>query len=132
MFLAYREGVRLGYTDFVMLGATGGRLDHTYANLSLILYAREEGHTVTAIDEGHTILCIKNEKTELFGNMGDTFSVFAIGGEARGVTIKNAKYNVENATLSPSFPLGVSNELSGEAAEISVTDGALLVIKKNG
>lgn len=132
MFLAYREGVRLGYTDFVMLGATGGRLDHTYANLSLLLYAREEGHTVTAIDEGHTILCIKNEKTELFGNMGDTFSVFAIGGEAKGVTIKNAKYNVENATLSPSFPLGVSNELTGEAAEISVTDGALLVIKKNG
>lgn len=132
MFLAYREGVRLGYTDFVMLGATGGRLDHTYANLSLLLYAREEGHTVTAIDEDHTILCIKNEKTELFGNMGDTFSVFAIGGEARGVTIKNAKYNVENGTLSPSFPLGVSNELTGEAAEISVTDGALLVIKKNG
>jgi hypothetical protein len=41
MFLAYLEGVRLGYTEFVMLGATGGRLDHTYANLALLLYAKE-------------------------------------------------------------------------------------------
>ena len=27
MFLAYYEGARLGYTEFVMLGATGGRLE---------------------------------------------------------------------------------------------------------
>ena len=128
MFLAYAEGARLGYTEFVMLGATGGRLDHTYANISLLLYAKECGHNVTVMDEKGIILCLKNEAITLAGAKGATLSVFAIGGEANGVSIKNAKYEAENATLSPAFPLGVSNEFLDEPARISVNDGALLVI----
>ena len=128
MFLAYEEGVRLGYTEFVMLGATGGRLDHTYANISLLLYAKEHGHNITVMDEKSIILCLKNEAISLVGNKGASLSVFAIGGAARGVSIKGAKYEAESIELSPAFPLGVSNEFSDECARISVEDGALLVI----
>ena len=128
MFLAYSEGARLGYTEFVMLGATGGRLDHTYANLSLLLYAKEKGHNVTAMDGHGIILCLKNEAISLAGEPGATFSVFAIGGEAHGVSIKGAKYEAEGVDISPSFPLGVSNEFVDTDAQISVRDGALLVI----
>ena len=128
MFLAYYEGVRLGYSEFVMLGATGGRLDHTYANISLLLYAKDRGHNVTLMDERGIILCLKNEALTLSGNEGDTLSVFAIGGDAHGVTIKGAKYEVEGVTLSPAFPLGVSNEFTEVAANISVKSGALLII----
>ena len=128
MFLAYNEGVRLGYCDFVMLGATGGRLDHTYANLSLLLYAKERGHNVTVIDANGIILCIKNESISLAGEPGATFSVFAVGQDAKGVSIRNAKYEVEDVVLSPAFPLGVSNEFNDECAKISVESGALLII----
>lgn len=128
MFLAYAEGVMRGYTEFVMLGATGGRLDHTYANLSLLLYAKERGHNVTVMDKHGIILCLKNEAITLAGEAGKLFSVFAIGGEARGVTILGAKYEAESVTLSPSFPLGVSNEFTDSDARIAVEDGALLVI----
>lgn len=128
MFLAYAEGVDRGYTEFVMLGATGGRLDHTYANLSLLLYAKERGHNVTVIDAGGIIFCIKNETITLAGSSGAVFSVFAIGGDATGVCISGAKYNADAVTLSPSFPLGVSNEFTDTDVRISVEDGALLVI----
>ena len=128
MFLAYSEGARLGYTEFIMLGATGGRLDHTYANLSLLLYAKERGHNVTVMDERSIILCLKNEAISLAGNPGATLSVFAIGGEAKGVSIKGTKYEAEGVTLYPAFPLGVSNEFTGEDARISVADGAVLII----
>ena len=107
MFLAYIEGAKKGYTDFVMLGATGGRLDHTYANISLLLYAKEHGHNVTIMDEKNIILCLKNESVTLSGNTGAAFSVFAIGGVANGVSIKGAKYEAEGIELSPAFPLGV-------------------------
>ena len=128
MLLAYEAGVKFGYSDFVMLGATGGRLDHTYANLSLLLYAKEKGHNVTVIDEYGMILCIKNESISLAGNEGATLSVFAIGGNADGVTIRGTKYEVDNVTLTPSFPVGVSNEFGSAPAFISVENGALLII----
>ena len=128
MFLAYMEGAKKGYTDFVMLGATGGRLDHTYANISLLLYAKERGHNITIMDEKNIILCLKNESITLSGNIGASFSVFAIGSVANGVSISGSKYEVENVALSPDFPLGVSNEFTDTDARISVKDGALLVI----
>ena len=128
MFLAYEAGVTFDYTDFVLLGATGGRLDHTYANLSLLLYAKERGHNVTVIDEGGMILCIKDEGISLTGREGSRLSVFAFGGEARGVSIRGAKYEVEDATLSPAFPLGVSNEFSASPVHVSVKDGALIIM----
>ena len=128
MFLAYRIGARCEYTDFVILGGTGGRLDHTYANLSILLYAKDRGHNITMIDEKSMIICIKNESVRLTGNLGAYLSVFAIGGNASGVSIKGAKYEVENVDLSPAFPLGVSNEFTNTEALISVEEGALLII----
>lgn len=128
MFLAYRIGARCEYTDFVILGGTGGRLDHTYANLSILLYAKDRGHNITMIDEKSMIICIKNESVRLTGNHGAYLSVFAIGGNASGVSIKGAKYEVENVDLSPAFPLGVSNEFTNTEALISVEEGALLII----
>ena len=128
MFLAYEAGVKLGYDEFVMLGATGGRLDHTYANLSLLLYAKQRGHNVTVIDANGIIICLKNEGLTLSGNAGDTLSIFAVGGVAEGVTISGAKYEVEGVSLTPDFPLGVSNEFTGKDVRISVKNGALIVM----
>lgn len=128
MFLAYRIGARCEYTDFVILGGTGGRLDHTYANLSILLYAKERGHNITMIDERSMIICIKNESVRLAGKPGSYLSVFAIGGNASGVSISGTKYEVENANLSPAFPLGVSNEFTDSEALISVQDGSLIII----
>ena len=128
MFLSYKAGVTLGYTEFVMLGATGGRLDHTYANISLLLYAKERGHNITVIYEGGIILCLKDESVTLSGSEGATLSVFAIDGAAHGVSISGAKYEVENVSLTPDFPLGVSNEFLDRDVRISVTDGTLIVM----
>ena len=54
-------------------------------------------------------------------------SVFTISGPARGVTIRGLKYGLEDGILTPELPLGVSNSFTGTAAEITVSDGSLLV-----
>jgi thiamine pyrophosphokinase len=57
------------------------------------------------------------------------FSLLAAGGDAHGVTIRDAKYNIEDADLFTSFPLGVSNEVpEGNTAKVSVREGRLFVI----
>ncbi len=129
MFLGYLEGVKRGYDSFIMLGALGGdRLDHTLANISLLKYAKEHGHNIKISDKNCDIILIKNESVTLNGACGKYLSVLAVSGEARGVSICGAKYEVSDVTLSDSFPLGVSNEFKDREVTVSVNDGSLLII----
>ena len=127
--LAYLEGVKRGFKKFKIYGGTGGRLDHTLANISLLLYAAERGHEMSLIDKQSSSIVIKNGKAHIKGDRGKQISVFAIGGEARGVNIEGLYYEAKDSILSPSFALGVSNHfIEGKEARISVSDGALLIM----
>ena len=130
MHLSYLEGARRGFSSFVIYGGSGGRIDHTYANLSLLLYGAKRGHRITMEAPKYTAEVIYNREATINGHHGNTFSVFAFGSDANGVSISGAKYNVENVTLTPDFPLGVSNSFEEENVRISVHGGALLVIKE--
>ena len=49
---------------------------------------------------------------------------------AAGITVRNAKYPLENATIDCEYQYGISNEvLPGKTAEVSVGEGRLLLIK---
>ena len=130
MFLAYMTGVKNGFSDFRIYGGVGGRIDHTFANFSLLIYAKNANHNATLVADGYEIFAIKNEKITLFGEAKKTFSVFAFGSEARGVSIKGAKYGAQDAVLSPDFPLGVSNSFKDEKCGVEVKDGTLLVMRE--
>ena len=128
--LAYREGVRRGYSEFRLYGCVGGRADHTFAAYTLLAAARSEGNSVTLVGDGYDIYAIKNEKIRKKRDTGRTISIFAFGGEARGVSLSGLKYPLADYTLSPLNPLGVSNSFTGEVAEIEVRDGILLVMEE--
>ncbi|MBO7305000.1 MAG: thiamine diphosphokinase [Clostridia bacterium] len=128
LHLAYLEGARRGFHTFCIYGAVGGRSDHTLAAYSLLLFIAERGDRATLYGRGDVAFVIKNNATRVSGKAGKRVSVFAIGGNAVGVDIKGLYYTLQDATLTPSFPLGVSNEFTSSEAQISVRDGALLVI----
>ena len=128
MHLAYLEGARRGYTNFVIYGGSGGREDHTLANYSLLLYIRNNGHKASMICDTGTVYMIKNEKISLSGESGKYFSVFPFASDALGVSIRGGKYRAENAMLKCDFPLGVSNEFLSDEVTISVDNGALLIV----
>lgn len=130
--LAYLEGAKRGYSDFRIYGGVGGREDHTFANLSLLIYGKMLGHNLTLVGNGCEWLALFNEEKRIYGKPSDGFSVFAFGGEARGVSIKGALYEAEDITLSPYFSLGVSNSFSSEEVALSVREGALLVMREKG
>ena len=128
--LAYLEGAKRGYTAFRVYGGVGGREDHTFANYSLLLYAKNRGHSMTLVGDGYESFVIKNESVTLSGRPGATLSVFAFGGSASGVNILGAKYEARDVTLHPEFPLGVSNSFLRGEVWLSVKDGALLVMRE--
>ena len=128
MHLAYLEGCRQGYDNFEIYGGVGGRADHTFANYCLLSYIRADGRHATLHDKASIAYVIKNEATRVEGKPQKQISVFAFGGVARGVSIKGLYYELRDGTLTPDFPLGVSNRFVREYGESEGRDGALLII----
>lgn len=131
MHLAFLEGVCRGYDTFYIFGGVGGSEDHTFANYCLLYYAKKQGKTMYLVGENAYWFVIENESVTLSGNIGGRLSLFAFGGAASGVTVKGAKYEADDVTLTPEFPLGVSNSFTEVSAEISVKSGALLIMSSN-
>ena len=133
--LAVRHGLALGYRRFVLYGALDGpRLDHTVANLQTLQFLADHGAAGYLAGLTHIATVVKNASVSFSPDAAGIVSVFCMGADAKGVTIKGLKYNLTEGRLSAGFPLGVSNHFTGEKAEISVKDGSLLVIyqRENG
>ena len=125
-FLAFREGYARGYRSFEVFGGFGGREDHTFATLSLLLYAKKTGASAILHTAYQKCEVISGEEKIISGKSGSYFSVFAVGGDAT-VSIEGAEYNIEKTILTPDFPLGVSNKLKGTDAQITVHAGYALI-----
>ena len=128
MLLAVKYGLARGYRDFCIYGGLGGRLSHTMANLQVLNFLRNQGCHAILIDGGSIMTMIHNETLHFDADCKGILSVFAQNEDARGVTIENLKYCIENEELSAEYPLGVSNEFIGKAGRITVEDGTLLII----
>ncbi len=127
--LAVREGLKRGYQRFLFYGGLEGpRLDHTVANLQTLNYLAEHGAQGCLMGKTQIATAIKNSALRFPAAKEGVVSVFCIGAEAKGVTIKGLKYPMEAGCLTAAFPLGVSNHFIGQGAEISVTHGTLLII----
>ena len=126
--LAVKTGFSRGYNRFVLYGCTGGRLDHTLANIQTLNYIAEKGGTGFICGDDFCITSLKNGKLEFKGSAKGNISVFSAKTKAQGVTIKGLLYDLDNAEIGFDFPLGVSNEFTGEESTVSVNDGVLTVI----
>ena len=129
---AVKEALRRGFEDFLLIGVVGERLDHTLGNVSILLMLDSEGKKGTIIDD-YSEMEIVSDRCEMPCIIDDSyvyFSLINISGTARGVTIRGAKYPLENAEITCEYQYGVSNEvLPGCTAEVSVGEGRLLLVK---
>ena len=127
--LAVKQALALGCTEVLLYGSLDGpRLDHTLANLQTLQYLADRGATGYLVGEKEIATVIKSETLTFPASREGILSLFCLGADARGVTLKGLKYNIENATLTAGFPLGVSNHFVGEPATVSVTEGSLTVL----
>lgn len=127
--LAVRRGLELGCRRFVLYGALEGpRLDHTVANFQTLQFLAERGAQGFLVGKTEIVTVLKNGTLTLPALPEGIVSVFCMGKDARGVTIRGLQYGLENGTLSAGFPLGVSNHFTGREATISVEDGSLLIL----
>lgn len=127
--LAVRHGLDRGYRQFLLYGALDGpRLDHTIANLQTLQFLADRGATGYLVGEDTIATVIRHGQIHFPDTMVGTISVFCMGSDATGVTIRGLKYGLEEGTLTAGYPLGVSNSFVGKAAQIRVAQGSLLIL----
>ena len=125
---AVKEGIRRGYDDFLMVGVTGGRQDHNLGNIYALLYLAKHNKTGLIIDDYSEMRIITAGETVKVKAGWRFFSLLNITGTARGITITGAKYNLNDAEILPEFQYGISNEVLGDEAAVTLKEGALLLV----
>ena len=126
---AVKEALRRNFAEFLLVGVIGQRLDHTLANVSILYMLDEAGKQGRILDDYSEMQLVSGSPVRI----DDTcayFSLLNVSGQAEGVTIKHAKYPLQDAAIHCEYQYGVSNEvLPGETAEVTVARGKLLLIK---
>lgn len=125
--LALREALALGAQRITLLGAWGGRSDHALANLSLLALP-DLAEVPAAAFDGVSWLWLLRGTGEVRGEAGDVVSLLPWGGDALGITTTGLAYPLLDEPLRMGAARGVSNVLLGTHAQITVRQGALLVI----
>ena len=124
--LAVEYALSCGEKHIMLLGATGSRIDHTIANISLLLYIAERGAAGEVINEHNRAFIIRDRA--VVKGRGSIVSLIAYGGDAKGVTLKGFRYPLEDYTLEMGSSLGISNILLEDTGEITIREGTLLAV----
>lgn len=127
--LCAKRALQTGALEFLIVGGFGGRFDHAIANIQTMYYMALRGAHVI-MDDGITRAeTVFNGETRV-QRMRGKMSVFSLSERCEGVTIRGAKYNLEEGELTASFPLGVSNEYDSDEVFIRVNKGCLLIVQE--
>lgn len=127
---AARLALQRGAREVLMLGALGGpRLEHTLANIATALWLQKQGAEVLLADERTELrILLGGHSLQLCRGGWGYFSLLPLEGAASGVTLTGARFPLADATLTPEFPLGVSNEFAADTVTISLAAGSLAVL----
>lgn len=126
---AVKEALVRGFDEFLLVGAVGGRLDHTIGNLSILLKLHSLGKKARIIDDFSSMEIVDKTPVSIKDDCA-FFSLLNISGTSRGITVTNAKYPLYDSEITCLYQYGVSNEvLPGKTAVVSVNEGNLLLIR---
>lgn len=128
--IAVRLAMTLECSRLLILGATGGRIDHLWANVQMLTIPFRAGIDGEILDPSNRIRLIGGDtvlrKSEMYGPY---FSVFPLGGEVFGFNISGAKYPLKNHTLTPYDSLCVSNQIEEDEGKITFSRGIVILME---
>lgn len=127
--IALDHARKMKFNEFLLLGATGSRIDHTLTNIMILKDCMSRGESAQIVDE-HNKVMITSSRLDINESKGDIISLIPIT-DCFGVSTKNLEYPLEQATLYVGKGLSVSNVMLEDCARIEVNEGILLVIVAN-
>lgn len=129
--MAVKKAIEMGYKEIELYGALGGsRIEHTIANIQTMIYALQQGCDLKLIGDSILMVQSVDDGEVVYKSKGRSLymSVFALS-ESIGIDyLRGVKYPLEDYLMVQSFPIGVSNEISGDAALLRLNHGLALII----
>jgi thiamine pyrophosphokinase len=125
--LALEYCIAHGAKKVTIIGAIGGRLDHSLANVFLLVLAKGHGINARIIDGAGELFLLKAESITLEGQPGDYLSLIPLTGKVTGVSGEGLKYPLYQETLYSGQTRSISNELLLSQIKIEVKEGMLLL-----
>lgn len=125
--LALMEAASRNYKTILIAGALGGRIDQLLANLALLMLPELVGLNVRIIDRYQETFLIR-DSAQIAGQAGDIVSLLPLRGSAEGISTTGLKYPLSDETLFLEHSRGISNQMNGSIAHISLMNGCLLCI----
>lgn len=114
-------------TRIVVVGASGGRLDHELAVTGLLCSERWREIDIDWVSNRGIAFVIWNRRI-IHGDVGATLTLIPVHGEATGVTTKGLRWELEDDRLPAGTTRGVSNVFESPVADIQVGSGCLLAV----
>ncbi|WP_419883796.1 thiamine diphosphokinase [Peribacillus sp. B-H-3] len=134
--LAFQWAIRQKPEEIYILGATGGRLDHFFGNMQLLLKESilplHNSISIYIADKQNTIT-VKTPGTYQIGRDPEKKYISFIPAASciEGLTLQGFKYPLENRRVKRGSTLCVSNELISDIGHLSFSEGILLVIRSS-
>jgi len=117
-----------GADSIVILGGLGGRFDHQLANAHVLAQAVEHGVNAELRDE-YTRIRLINNCCRLHKQDGFLVTLVPLTTTVDGIVTEGLQYPLKDESLSVGFARGVSNQIIGEQALVSIKSGLLFVIQ---
>jgi thiamine pyrophosphokinase len=127
--LAINRAVEMHPKEVVIIAALGGRLDQTLANITLLSDPRLSTFDMH-LDDGVEEILLCREQVEVHGGAGDLVSLIPWQGAVSGIQTEGLKWPLHRETLYPDKTRGISNEMVGDAATVSMESGLLLIVHR--
>jgi thiamine pyrophosphokinase len=125
---AIRHGLQKKIQSFIFFGVLGNRQDHSYANICLLSFLKNNHTHGLIVGRNEYMEVIEGETKKFQKDKKGILSVFSVTDVSEGVFLKGLKYELEDTVITSDFPIGVSNEFIGEESFITVKKGRLLLI----
>jgi thiamine pyrophosphokinase len=125
--LALLDARQLDASEVIVLGAAGGRLDMTLANVGLLIHPALQDLSIQLWMGADTVYRLIPPGGAILGDVGDRVSLVPFGGEVRGITTHGLAFPLHGETLPVGPARGVSNRVTLPGARVEFDSGRLLV-----
>ena len=126
--LALEYALRAVPDEIRIYGALGGRIDHTLANISLLVTAAKRDVAVKLVDEWCEVFVVARQAV-IEGTPGQTISLLPLSSAVSGIELQGFEYPLSGGTMEIGNPYGISNRLQADRGVIALESGYLLVVK---